>query len=123
MFKIAYYVFLFLFIAARFMPYLPAYGATTTSQAPTVPLDEAKITGILCTAMKWMFWVLILLSIIMVLAAAYMYVFSGGNPENVSKANKTILYAAIGVAVALLARGIPTLVAEFLGAQGNFDRC
>jgi len=34
-----------------------------------------------------------------------------------------LLYAAIAVAVALLARAIPTIVASFLGASGSLGTC
>lgn len=108
-------------MAAQFVPYFPAHGqATSTASAA---LDAARIVRILCTTMRWFFWVLIFLSVIMILVAAFMYVTSGGDPERVGKATKTITYAVIGIAVALLASGVPSLVANFLDIKGNFDRC
>ncbi len=85
--------------------------------APNITLTDTKIVEIMCKAMNWMFGILIVLSVIMVLVAAYMYVTSSGDAEKVSKATKTITYAAIGVVAALLARGVPILVASILGAK------
>lgn len=90
--------------------------------APTINLTDTKIVDIMCKVMNWMFGILIVLSVMMVLAAAYMYVTSSGDSEKVSKATKTITYAAIGVVAALLAKGVPVLVASILGA-GDVSAC
>lgn len=73
---------------------------------------------ILCPIAVAMFWILMVLSIIMVIVAAFMYVTAAGNPERVGKATKTITYAAIGVAVALMARAFPLIIASIFSATG-----
>lgn len=88
------------------------------------PITSAQsLLGLMCTIFSWMFYGLIVLSIIMVVFAGFNYVTAGDNAEKVSKATKMILYAAIGIAVALLAKAIPSIVANVLGAQGNFLAC
>jgi hypothetical protein len=73
------------------------------------------ITLFLCGLLNWIFWGLIVLAIIMVLVGGYYYVTSAGEADKVSKANKTLLYAAIAVVVALVAQGVPLVVGSFLG--------
>ena len=51
----------------------------------------------------------------MILVGGYTYASSGGDPEKVGKATKTLLYASIGIVVALVAKGFPTLIGSFLG--------
>jgi Type IV secretion system pilin len=85
---------------------------------PTGPIQgTGDVVNIFCTAIQWIFWLLIVLSVIMFLVGGYRYVTAAGEAERVSKANKTLLYAAIAVAVAVIAAGIPALVSSFIGGQ------
>jgi len=87
---------------------------------PSPPLQSTgDVTDLICGLIPWIFWGLIVLSIVMVLIAAYRYVTSGGDAEKVSSANKTILYAAIAVVVALMAAGVPLIVDSFLSGGAN----
>jgi len=74
----------------------------------------------ICNVFNWMFWVLMAVSVIMVMWGAYLYAAAGGSDEQITQAKNTILYAAIGVLAALLARGFPLVVASIFpnGAQG-----
>lgn len=72
----------------------------------------------LCLVFGWMFTFLIALSSIMGLVGAYFYLTSGGDSEKVTRANKTIVYAVIGVVFALAAEYIPWMIARLLGASG-----
>ncbi|MEK9179918.1 MAG: hypothetical protein AAB897_00705 [Patescibacteria group bacterium] len=125
--KYLYFVSIVVFILAQFMPFVSvlaqvdAQGNKVGSNVgcpPNCPLTVDKVITTLCTIMKWLFWILIVLSVVMVIIAAYMYVTSRGDAESVSKANKTILYAAIGVAVALFAKGMPAIIGSFVGVSG-----
>ena len=53
---------------------------------------------------------LLLLAVFYVLLAAYNYMTSGGEAEKIKKGRDYIMYAGIGVVVALLAKGIVSLV-------------
>jgi hypothetical protein len=59
-----------------------------------------------------MFWILISLSVIMIMWAAYLYVTAGDDTEKVKRATKTITYAAVAIVVALLAEGFPVLISS-----------
>jgi hypothetical protein len=84
---------------------------------PVAPITNVQqIVDLMCSVFAWMFYGLIALSLIMIVLAGFNYVTAGDNSEKVSKATKMILYAAIGVGVALLARAIPLIVSNFLGA-------
>lgn len=73
---------------------------------------------LLCPVIDTMFWILITLSAVMVLWAAYMYVTAQDDSEKVSKAHKTIMYAAAAVVVALLAKGFPALIFSIFPSTG-----
>lgn len=73
------------------------------------------VESLLLTVANWIFGILILLAVVFVLVAAFRYLTAAGDPEKVKSASNTLIYAAIAVAVALLARGIPALVGSFFG--------
>lgn len=92
------------------------------SNPPTLPnspvLNYGDVRDVLLTVTNWIFGLLILLAVIFVLIAAFKYLTASGDPEKVKSASNTLIYAAIAVAVALLARGIPFLVYSFFGTAG-----
>lgn len=51
-------------------------------------------------------------AVIMLIIGGMRYVFSGGNPQNTKAAKDTILYAVIGIVVALLAYAIVNFVVQ-----------
>jgi len=99
----------------------PTGGATPPSAGIT------SVQGVLnyfCIAFDWAFWFLIALAIVFGVIAAYRYLTAAGNAEKVKAANNTLLYAAIAIAVALLARGIPLIVGSFFGSDtGSLTSC
>ncbi len=105
---------LFIGISSLFVP-LVAFA-----QAPPPPITKvAGLINLECVVFDIIFYGLIGLSLIMIVIAGFNYVTAGDNSEKVSKANKMILYAAIGIAVALLARGIPQIVGNFLNVSST----
>ena len=77
-----------------------------------------SILNLLCVVFAWAFWFLIVLAVIFVIIAAFKYLTAAGDPEKVKSAGNTLLYAAVAIGVALLARAVPLVVAGFLGANG-----
>lgn len=57
------------------------------------------------TIANWIFAILITISVIYILLAAYNYLSSKGG-EGVETAHKMLFYAAVGIAIAVLAKGI-----------------
>lgn len=104
-----------------------AFGVFPTPPGGVIPPAPIASTGdvysFLCVIIDWIFWLLIIFSIIMFLVGGYRYLTSGGESERVGKANKTLMYAAIGVAVAIIAAGVPYLIASFLGSPLGGSAC
>ena len=91
---------------------------SVTAPTPYTNINQlTSASGILCTIINWMFWGLIVLTIIFVLIAAFKYLTAAGEPEKVKSAGNTLLYAAIAVVIALIAKGLPYIVASFIGAS------
>ena len=101
---------------------LPLFASAQVPAAPiTAPNSINSINqiagnaGIVCVIINWIFWLLIVLVIIFVLRAAFSYLTAAGDPEKVKTASHMLLYAAVAVIVALIAKGLPLIVSTFIG--------
>ncbi len=69
----------------------------------TTHLPTTSTSGALGIVLNIVFGTLTGLSVIIVVVGGIQFMASGGNPEQTNKAKNTILYAVIGLAVALTA--------------------
>ncbi len=69
------------------------------------------------TVTFWIFIGLMAISALMIILGAFTFVTSGGNPDKTTQARNYIIFAAIGIAVALFSRAVPSLVKLIVGAQ------
>ena|SRR5579864_4731677 len=97
------------------------FAASLTARAATAPTNvisnTTDVVNLFCGALNWMFWGLIVVGVAMFLVGGYTYATSRGDVEKVSTATKTLTYAAIAILVALLAQGVPFLIANFIGTS------
>jgi hypothetical protein len=99
-----------------------ASAANVVTPSPTLITSADNIApALLCPIIDIMFWVLISISIIMVLWAAYLYATSEGDAEKPSQARKMVLYAAVGIVIALIARGFPAIIFSLFPTSGTFS--
>ncbi|MGD1003730.1 MAG: hypothetical protein ABR884_04130 [Minisyncoccia bacterium] len=82
----------------------------------TDPLGGSESFTTVATAVaSFLFWDIAMpLSVIMVLVGAFKFMTSAGDPEKVSEARKTILYAALGFAIACLCGAITNIIKSFV---------
>jgi len=74
-----------------------------------------SFTSISTAVAVFLFWDIALpLCTIMVLVGAFQLITSSGDPEKVSQGRKTILYAAVGFAIALVAGSITNIIKSFV---------
>lgn len=112
-------------IAAPFMAYaqIPSPTPPVQGNVPQSNINSLQtVLNTVCVVFSWLFYFLIALAVVFIVVAAFKYLTAGGDAEKVKGAGSTLLYAAIAVGVALLARAIPLIVASFLGA-GTLSTC
>lgn len=111
-----------------------AMAFAQTSNLPTLPGggqtniggNQSTILGFVCTVFNYAFLALLLAAVAFVLLAAYRYLTAAGAPDKITLANKTLIFAAVAIAVALLARSVPVIVGSFIlsdGSNESFDVC
>lgn len=67
------------------------------------------------TVVDWIFFGLMSVVALFTIWGAFNILTGGGDPERVSKGRERIMYAMIGLAVALLSRAVPSLVKALIG--------
>ena len=91
------------------------------TKGATVNETVTKAWGACCTidavytATDWVFVVLIAVVAILIIWGAFNIVTAGGSPEKVGTGRSYIIYALVGLAVALLAKALPSIVQALLG--------
>jgi hypothetical protein len=88
------------------------------TQIPTPPPSigariPAPSPGILDTVnriINYITYALLIVAVFMIILAGYKFVTAQGNTESLTQARSYIIYAMVGVAVALLAQGIVSFV-------------
>ncbi len=102
------------------LPLVAGAQGTPQAVAPTIT-TISDFVGLICTIVDWLFTFLVVLTIVFVLLAAYKYLTAAGDPEKVKGASNTLIYAAVAIIVAILAKGIPLIIGSFMGA--TFSGC
>lgn len=81
----------------------------------TVPVSNVSdFVTILNRIIGWIQTFFFIITILFIILAAFQYLTSAGDPEKVKKAKDMILYAAVAIAVALLATALKPLVESIL---------
>ena len=85
------------------------------------PLGSAgsDIPTLIDTIATWLLGIGSTIAVIVVLWAAFLFMTSGGNVARVTQARQTLWYAIIGIVVLLLAKGVTSLIQNFLSGNLN----
>jgi uncharacterized membrane protein len=100
-------------------PLLTLAQSVSPGTVPNNITDVGGLLGRVCAIVNVMFTVLMVVAVVIVMYAAYLYLTAGSNPDNVKKASTTILYAAVAIAVGLFSKAIPVAVATFVNNGTN----
>jgi len=93
------------------------------SDAPKVE-KIGGLVDVLKAIVKWTYIIFFIIAVLFILFAAFTYLTAQGDPEKVKNARDQIIYAAIAVAVALIAVSFDLIIRNFItsGGQGGNDQ-
>ncbi len=92
-------------------------AASKTEEMPESLFGEDGSEGIFKKVVNIMLFVIGAVAVIMLIYGGVKYVTSGGAQDKVAEAKNTILYAIVGIVVALLAFAVVNFVVTGLAAQ------
>lgn len=104
-------------VLAAVLPFV----ANAQQSAPATVTSLTGVIALVCTAVNWLFTFLIVVAVVFVLLAAFKYLTAAGDPEKVKGASHSLIYAAVAVAVGILAKGVPLIIGSFFGT--TFTGC
>lgn len=81
------------------------------------PLNYETIAELIESIANILFWVAVAITPLMVLIGVFFITTSAGEPAKVKKGRDFIVYAAIGLGVLLLSKGIIGVIKYILGAK------
>jgi len=85
---------------------LPAVAPATTGAGLITLVDVVT---------NWIFAIFVVLTIIFVLLAAFQFVTAGGDAEKVGEARQKLIWASVGIIVALASKGLVPIIRSILG--------
>lgn len=80
---------------------------------------EQSLIRLITTIMNFAFNIFFAIAAFFLLLAAFDYLTSGGDEKRVGGIKNKLLYAVVGIVLALVARSIPALIGSLLGAEGG----
>ena len=87
---------------------------TTNSSSGNFDCGTCCLLNSIYNIVDWAFLIIMAFSVIAIIWAAVMFLTSGGESEKVSSAKQIIMYAAVGIIVALLAKAVPSIVTSMV---------
>lgn len=98
---------------------LDIYDGINAARGAGQPSDLFGASGVLTTIVNILLFVAGALSVVMIIVGGLRYAISAGNPSTVTAAKNTILYAIVGLVVALLAYAAINFVINTLAPGTN----
>lgn len=92
-----------------------AIGETAPARIPTTVTSAASFIDLLDNIVDWIFVVVMVFAAIFIVLAGLQFITAGGEPQAVAQARNKLLYAAVGIAVAVLSRGIIVAIRSLIG--------
>jgi hypothetical protein len=90
-----------------------AFGVTPRPSGNLTKIDD--FFSLFQAVALWLYAFAFSFAVIMLLWAGYLYLTAQDDEKQIEKAKHTIMYAVIGIIVAVLANGTPKLISSFLG--------
>jgi len=112
------------FLAVLFILVFAMSVAGSVSANEHIKATDAPLSGItdlpglldkIDLVTNFIFVILLVAAVIFIILGAFQFVTAGGKPESISEARQKIIYAIVGIVIALFAKAIPAVITNFLG--------
>ena len=97
----------------------PIENGAETARSPEQPATLFGSSGTISTVTNVLLYIVGAIAVIMIVFGGLRYVISGGNSTQITAAKNTILYAVVGLIIALMAYAIINFVLGSFTASGS----
>ena len=81
------------------------------------PLSSNSFTELAGKIIKWVVKIGEALAVLMIIYGGFLYMFSAGKEDEITKAKKTLIYALVGLLILLIGDGFIYILKELLGTK------
>ncbi|MBI2642612.1 MAG: hypothetical protein HYW97_02095 [Candidatus Wildermuthbacteria bacterium] len=75
-----------------------------------IPTQGEAVLDLINLVASWVFAIFVAVSIIFIVMGAFEFVTAQGDPAKITKARQSLIYAVIGIVLALIAVGLPFVI-------------
>ena len=75
-----------------------------------IPTEGKEVLSLIELVASWVFAIFVAVSIVFIVMGAFEFVTAQGDPAKITKARQSLIFAVIGIAIALMAFAIPRVV-------------
>jgi len=84
-------------------------------EIPTGVTSGEAFLNLIDNIIDWIFVIVLLGGVVFIVLAGWQFISGGGDPQTLSQARNKLLWGAVGIMVAVLARGLVTAVKSIIG--------
>jgi hypothetical protein len=104
------FLFVVVFIPTVLAQPVDPFTLTPSDKPPVVFQNYTGAISIVARIASWLLYLVIALAVIFIIYAGFLYLTSGGDEKKTKAAKDYILFAVVGIVIALTARGIVMLI-------------
>ena len=97
-------------------PFL-ALAQLISPENTTLPTKPGDVSTIITNVLGWLGGIIFAIGAIMLLWSAFLYLFAGGDEDRVERAKSYMIYAIVGIAVAILALAVRPFLINLFGGR------
>ena len=117
------FIFIILLISFVLLPFINTLAITpgTVPDAdelgiPKSPIETSQgLLDISAEIAQWIYTIFFIVAVIYILLAAFNYLFNSAAPDKIQQVHSQLIYAAVAIAIALLAVSFEAIVKDILG--------
>src|SRR3989344_2778327 len=87
------------------------------------PAGFTSFPQLLCIIAKFIFTLSVPVAILMILYSGFMFLTAAGSPERIRAGKNALVYAVVGIIVAIAAQGMVLVISNFVLKSGSANVC